>query len=162
MDFLWIVIVVIFIIILVLNILLRRMSEGLIENKKKNINRIRDYGTKIEVDTKDCDILNYDKIIKPSFYESSSIYGIRFLRRAKYKVKEKKHIQSKLICRYSDNIIGNVEFFKLVNIESSILKYEIYRRSKINVYINKNDLENYFIDLEFLKDWLCLTLLVYY
>ncbi|QTY27313.1 hypothetical protein [Flavobacterium sp. CS20] len=140
------------IIILILDILLKKTSKSLIKSKKINIDRFKKNGTKIEIDTKNCDIIINDEIIKPSFYESSSIYGIKFLKRAKYNVREKKHVQSKLICRYNDDLVGKVEFFKLVNIDSSILKYEICRRSKIDVYTNKGDLENYYIDLEFLKE----------
>ncbi len=148
-------ILIIFLFIIVLFIFLldykiKLDSSSIEKTKKQTIETIKKNGTLIEVETNRCEVIKNDTLKKPSYYESSELYGLKFIKTAKYKVREKTIVQSILICNYRDSKNVERKITKQINMDNTLLKFKIFSQDKISIYIDELN-DNYYIDLDFLK-----------
>ena len=146
----FIAILVIGLIIFLLNKKLKSDSSSLSNVKRTTIEKIKNTGTVIELDANNCEVVKNDTILKHGYYQSSSAYGLKFLKRAKYRVEDRYQVQSLLICRYVNSKGIKNKFVKQVNMDSTLLRVKINMQKKINISVNNMDSDDYYIDLDFL------------
>ncbi len=147
----FITILIIGVIIFFLNQKLKSDSSSLLQGKKLAIERIKNNGTIIELDAENCEVIKNDTILKHNYYESSETYGLKFLKIAKYNVKDKYQIQSLLVCRYINSKGLEQKFVKQIPMDSTILRIKINMQKKVKIHINALN-NNYYIDLNFLNN----------
>ncbi|PHS08260.1 MAG: hypothetical protein COA88_07190 [Kordia sp.] len=140
------------VLILIINIKLKKETSFLTKKKEDVISSLKKNGRVVEISPNDFDVIKNDSVIKTGYFKSSNIYGFKFLKRAKYNVKDLTHEKSIIVCSYINEHNEIKKLTKHISINHNLLEAKIRMSDIIYVYFDKSNPEEYYIDLEFLDN----------
>lgn len=139
----------------------RKFSNWRKSSNAKFMRNIRENWKRIKVDTDNCTVINFNtKVNKNSPGYSLSNTDESFIEW----ISDHNRIElvdvkrSKVICRYIDNEKVVREFFKIVDVDKTVVEFKIRMRDYIYIYFPEGfEEENYIVDLDFLSEEVDLT-----